>query len=248
MIYLKSGNEISLMQIGGRITSDCLNLIADNIKPNISTMSLNKLAHDYIIKCGGIPSFLNYNNYPFSICISVDDEIVHGLASNSRYLKEGSIVSVDVGVLYKGYHTDAARSYIVGKADEKIIQLVKVCEECFYEGVNQFCLGNRIGNIGNAIEAHANKFNYGVVRELCGHGVGKSLHEDPDVSNFATYSRGAKIETGMVLAIEPMINLGSRQVKFDSDGWTVKTADGKPSAHYENTIALTNEGIKILTL
>lgn len=249
MIFCKSDNEIATMAKGGKITADCLKLLADNIKPDISTMSLNKLAHDFIIKSKGVPSFLNYNNYPFSICISIDDEVVHGLASNKRFLKEGSIVSVDVGVLLEGYHTDAARSFIVGKADEKTEKLVTVCEECFFEGVKQFSIGNRIGDIGKAIETHANKYGYGVVRELCGHGIGKALHESPEVLNYYSVNgRGVRIEKGLVLAIEPMINMGARQVNFESDGWTVRTLDGKLSAHYENTVALTSEGIKILTL
>ncbi len=247
MIKLKSNEEIELLRIAGQITRDTLNLLKDHIKPNITTKELDKLAYDFITSKGARPSFKNYNGFPASICASVNEEIVHGIPSN-RVLKEGDIISIDVGACYKGYHGDAARTFCVGKVSAKTKKLIKVTEESFFEGIKGLKAGAFVGDISHRVQTYVEKHGYSIVRELVGHGVGSKLHEEPDVPNFGRAGSGPRLNAGAVIAIEPMVNMGDRHVKFLSDGWTCVTADGLPAAHYENTILITDKGVEILTL
>ena len=249
MITIKSDDQIALMRRANQIVKDTLNLLRDNTKPGMSTYELNRLAHEYIVSQGAIPSFLNYHGFPASICVSVDSEVVHGIPSKKKILQEGSIVSYDCGAIFKGWHGDAARTVAVGLISPECQQLIDVTEQCFFKGVESIVAGvTRLGDLGHVIQQHAESFGYGVVRELVGHGIGREMHEDPEVPNFGTAGRGLRLSEGMTLAIEPMINMGTERVDFLSDGWTVKTQDRKPSAHYENTIAITRNGIEILSL
>ena len=249
MITIKSDAQISLMRRANQIVRDTLALLRDHTKPGISTYELNRLAHEYIVSQGAIPSFLNYHGFPASICVSVDSEVVHGIPSQKKILQEGQIVSYDCGAIFNGWHGDAARTVAVGLISPECQQLIDVTEQCFFKAVESIVAGvTRLGDIGHTIQAHAESYGYGVVRELVGHGIGREMHEDPEVPNFGTAGRGTRISEGMTLAIEPMINMGTERVEFLSDGWTVKTYDRKPSAHYENTIAVTSNGIEILSL
>ena len=249
MITIKSDEQIALMRRANQIVRDTLNLLREHTKPGVSTYELNRLAHDYIVSQGAIPSFLNYHGFPASICVSVDSEVVHGIPSKKKILQEGSIVSYDCGAIYKGWHGDAARTVAVGLISPECQQLIDVTEQCFFKGVDSIVAGEtRLGDLGHVIQQHAESFGYGVVRELVGHGIGRDMHEDPEVPNFGNPGRGVRISEGMTLAIEPMINMGTERVDFLDDGWTVKTHDRKPSAHYENTIAITKNGIEILSL
>ncbi|MDO4565064.1 MAG: type I methionyl aminopeptidase [Clostridia bacterium] len=244
MITIKTKAEIEKMRLSGRIVEGALELLGRNIRPGITTEALNKLAHDYIVGQGATPSFLGYNGYPKSVCISINEEVVHGIPSNRR-LRKGDIVSCDIGAELDGWQGDAARTFIVGEADEEVERLVRVTRECFFEGL-KFCKeGYRISDISAAIQSHAEKHGYGVVRDLVGHGIGRQLHEEPEVPNFVSPWARQRLQAGMTLAIEPMINLGTWKVWQMDDGWTVKTRDGKPSAHYENTLAIT-EGEPVL--
>lgn len=236
------------MKKAGEVVRDTLELLIEHTKPGVSTLELNNLAHAHIEKCGAIPSFLNYRGYPASICVSIDSEVVHGIPRQTRFLCEGSIVSYDVGAILNGWHGDAARTVFVGKVSEQKRRLVEVTEQCFFEGIKAIKSGARLGDIGAAVQTHAEAHGYGVVRVLVGHGIGQSMHESPDVPNFGRAGTGLRIEHGMTLAIEPMINAGGADVYFASDNWTVLTSDGTPSAHYENTVAVTENGVEILTL
>ena len=247
MIILKSAEEIALMKKAGEIVRDTLNLLQENVKEGITTAKLDKIAYDYITKCGAKPSFLGYSGYPASICASVNEEVVHGIPSN-RVLKEGDIISVDVGTVLCGYQGDAARTFPVGKISATNEKLIRVCEESFFKGVEKFVEGARLGDISHAIQTHVESNGFGVVRDLVGHGIGRDMHEDPSVPNFGREGRGVRLERGLVLAIEPMISVGDYRVLMLDDGWTIVTADGKPSAHYENTVALTDNGILFTTL
>ena len=248
MIILKTESEIAKMRKAGKITGDTLKLLEEKVKPGISTLELNDIAEKYIRSQGAIPSFLGLYNYPASVCISIDEEVVHGIPSKKRIIDEGQIVSFDVGAYIDGFHGDAARTVMVGKVSEEKRKLVEITKECFFKGVEQFKVGNRLGDIGFAIQQHAEMHGFGVVRELVGHGIGRKMHEDPEVANYGTKGRGVRLSNGMTLAIEPMITLGTYEVDFLADGWTVKTRDLKPSAHYENTVALFDGQIEILTL
>ncbi|MBR2398153.1 MAG: type I methionyl aminopeptidase [Clostridia bacterium] len=248
MIILKTESEIAKMRKAGKITGDTLKLLEEKVKPGISTLELNDIAEKYIRSQGAIPSFLGLYNYPASVCISIDEEVVHGIPSKKRIIEEGQIVSFDVGAYIVGFHGDAARTVMVGKVSEEKRKLVEITKECFFKGVEQFKVGNRLGDIGFAIQQHAEMHGFGVVRELVGHGIGRKMHEDPEVANYGTKGRGVRLSNGMTLAIEPMITLGTYEVDFLADGWTVKTRDLKPSAHYENTVALFDGQIEILTL
>lgn len=248
MIKVKTEKEIELMRIAGRITRDTLNLLKEHLKPNISTAELNKIAHDYIVSQGARPSFKNYGGFPASICTSINEEVVHGIPSKARILKEGDILSIDVGACYQGYHGDAARTFAIGKIDSKRKRLIKVTEECFFQGIKNVKAGSFVGDISHQVQVHAEKNGYGVVRELIGHGVGKELHEEPNVPNYGVAGSGPKLNIGATIAIEPMITMGKRQVTFSDNGWTVSTKDGLPAAHYENTILITEKGVEILTL
>lgn len=247
MIQLKNTAQIDLMKVAGRITGEALAVAEELVRPGISTYEIDRAIRAHIEKSGAKPSFLGYAGFPGSACISINDEVIHGIPSKKRILQEGDIVKIDVGAFIHGFHGDAARTFAVGKISEEAARLIEVTKECFYRGVAQATAGNRVGDIGAAVEACAKENGYSVVRKYVGHGVGHDLHESPEVPNFGTAGRGARIYPGMVLAIEPMVNAGVSDVKELSDGWTVKTADGKLSAHYENTVAITEEGIILLT-
>ena len=231
------------------IVRDTLNLLCDHTKPGVSTYDLNKLAHDYIVSQNAVPSFLNYNGFPASICVSIDCEVVHGIPSKKKILQEGQIVSYDCGAILNGWHGDAARTVAVGIISPECQQLIDVTEQSFFRGVNSIVPGvTRLGDLGYVIQSYAESFGYGVVRELVGHGIGREMHEDPEVPNFGRGGHGMRLSPGMTIAVEPMITMGTERVDWCADGWTVKTRDRKPSAHYENTIAILDDGIEILSL
>lgn len=246
MISIKSDYEISLMKKAGNIVYKTHQYLKDYIKPGITTEQLDKLAYDFIIGEGATPSFKNYNGFPASICTSINEEVVHGIPS-SRKLKNGDIISIDIGACYKGYHGDSAWSYPVGEISDEKKYLLFHTERALYKGLEQVRAGNRLGDIGYAIENYANNHNLGIVRELVGHGVGNHLHEDPDVPNYGKRGKGILLKEGMTIAIEPMLNLGTSKIYLLEDDWTIITADDKPSAHYEHTVLVTKDGYKILT-
>lgn len=248
MIKIKSQEEIELMREAGRITRDTLKVVEDSIRIGISTKELDKIAFDYIKSQGATPSFKNYGGFPGSICASVNDTIVHGIPSNNIILKEGDIISIDCGAKYKGYHGDAARTFFVGKVDAKVKRLVKITEQSFFEGIKDLKSGAFVGDISHRIQTFVEKNGYSIVRELVGHGVGSHLHEDPMVPNYGKAGSGPRLNANTVIAIEPMVNMGDKNVVFMSDGWTCKTRDGLPAAHYENTVLITDDGVEILTL
>ena len=248
MIKIKTDAELELQRIACRITRDTLLEIEKHIKPGVSTKQLDKIAYDYIVSLGAKPSFKGYGGFPGTICASVNEAVVHGIPSKQCILQEGDIISVDVGACYKGYHGDAARTFPVGKIDAKKKKLIKVTKESFFEGIKNIRAGSYVGDISNQIQTYVEKNGFSIVRELTGHGVGAELHEDPYVPNFGKVGSGAKLVKNMVIAIEPMVNMGERYVQFMPDGWTCKTRDGMPSAHYENTVLITEDGIEILTL
>ncbi len=247
-MIVRTPDELRLMRKAGEITKNALNLAKSLIKPNISTLELDKKIKEYIISCGATPSFLNYEGYPGSICASPNDMVVHGIPSDKVILKEGDIISIDVGAIYQGYNGDAARTYPVGKISEEKARLIKVTEECFFEGIKHLKVGAKLGELSNAIQTHAENNGYSVVRELVGHGIGRKMHEWPNVPNYGKKSDGPTMVEGICLAIEPMINMGKKGIYLLDDGWGVITQDGKPSAHYENTVILTLTGVEILTL
>ena len=248
MIKIKSQEEIELMRIAGRITRDTLKVVEDSIKAGVSTKDLDEIAYNYIKSQDATPSFKNYCGYPGSICASVNDTIVHGIPNKNIVLKEGDIISIDVGAKYKGYHGDAARTFAVGKIDAKTKKLIKVTEQSFFEGIKDLKSGAFVGDISHRVQTYVEKNGFSVVRELVGHGVGKQLHEDPMVPNYGKAGSGPRLNTNCVIAIEPMVNMGEKNVVFMPDGWTCKTKDGLPAAHYENTVLITENGVEILTL
>lgn len=246
-IIIKSEHEIELMREAGRILAITHEELKKNIKPGISTYDIDKRGEEVIRSFGCEPSFLNYQGYPASICVSVNDEIVHGIPSKDRILQEGDIVSLDAGVLYMGYHSDAARTYGVGTIDSESEALIRTTRESFFEALKQCKAGNHIADISNAVFEYITKRGYSAVRDLVGHGVGANLHEAPEVPNFKRHRKGPKLRPGMVIAIEPMINIGSYEVCWLDDDWTVVTADGSRSAHYENTVLITEGEPEILS-
>ncbi len=248
MVSIKSEREIELMREAGRILAQVHEELGKMLKPGISTMDIDRTGEKMIRSFGCIPSFKNYNGYPASICVSVNDEVVHGIPSKHRILREGDIVSLDAGVIYNGYHSDAARTHAIGRISPEAEKLIQVTRECFFEGIKYAKAGNHLNDISSAIQAYAEHFGYGVVRDLVGHGVGKALHEDPEVPNFAQKRKGIRLCPGMTLAIEPMINMGRADVVWLNDDWTVVTDDGSLSAHYENTILITEGEPEILSL
>ena len=247
MIYLKNKFEIEKMYHAGQIVKETLFMIEDSIKPGITTLELDKKAEDFIISKNALPGFKGLYGYPATICISIDDEVVHGLPSD-RELKDGQIVSVDVGSIYEDFYGDHAKTFIVGSTSEEKRKLVENTKKCLEKGIEQVKTGNTIGDIGYAIQSYAESCGYGVVRELVGHGIGRNLHEDPQVPNFGSKDEGFKIEDGLCLAIEPMINLGTPDVFTKKDNWTVCTKDGLPSAHFEHSLAVVNNKVKVLTI
>lgn len=247
MMNIKSDTELEYMRSAGKVVADTLAMIQKVIKPGITTAEIDKLAEDFILAQGAIPSFKGYGGFPGSICASVNDVVIHGIP-NDTVLVEGDIISVDCGAILNGYHGDAARTFPVGNISKEAQHLIDVTKESFFKGIEKAVVGNRLTDISAAIQKHAESFGYSVVRDFVGHGIGTSMHEDPQVPNYGTAGKGPKLVHGVVLAIEPMINMGNYKVKIKPDGWTVVTSDGKLSAHYENTIAITNEGVEILTL
>ena len=247
-VTIKSAREIELMREAGRLLSEVHDELAAFVKPGISTKDIDKLGEKLIRDRGCIPNFLNYNGYPASICVSVNDEVVHGIPNKHRILQDGDIVSLDAGLIYKGYHSDAARTHAVGTISKEAQQLIDVTRQSFFEGIKYAKAGNRLHDISNAIAAYAESFGYGVVRDLVGHGIGTALHEDPQIPNFKQLRRGMKLMPGMTLAIEPMINAGTWEVCWLDDDWTVVSEDGSLSAHYENTVLITDGEPEILTL
>lgn len=247
-VSIKSSQEIELMREAGRILASVHQELGKNIRPGMSTMDIDQLGEEMIRSYGCIPSFKNYCGYPASICVSVNDEVVHGIPSEKRLIQEGDIVSLDAGVIYKGYHSDAARTVAVGEISEKAKLLIERTRQSFFEGMKKAVAGNHLHDISAAIGDYAESFGYGVVRDLCGHGIGNHLHEDPEIPNFRQWRRGIKLRPGMTLAVEPMINLGTSEVEWMDDEWTVVTEDGAPSAHYENTILITEGKPEILSL
>lgn len=248
MITIKTPQEIELMRKANVIVRDTLDLLRDKIKAGMTTKDLDKIAYDYITRCDAKPSFLGYSGFPASICTSINEQVVHGIPSDKVIIKEGDIVSVDCGSIYKGYNGDAARTFMIGKVDEKVQQLVKVTEQSFFEGVKILKEGVRLGDLGHAIQSYAESFGYGVVRALVGHGIGRDMHEDPEVPNYGREGHGLRLRKNMTIAIEPMINMGTHEVYMLDDGWTIVTEDNLPSAHYENTVAITEDGVEILSL
>ncbi len=247
MIKSKTDKEIELMRKAGRIVGDLLTLMKNSVRVGITTKELDDIAYHFIISQGATPSFLNYEGFPASICTSVNETVVHGIP-NDYALKDGDIIGIDVGACYKGYHGDAARTFCVGNVPEKVKQLVRETRECFYKGIEDLKPGDRIGKISHRVEHHAKLFNYGVVRELVGHGIGTKLHDDPQVPNYGSENSGEVIPPNCTIAVEPMINLGTHKIYLLNDDWTIITRDRKPSSHYENTILITDKGVEILTL
>ncbi len=248
MIFIKNPEQIKRMQIAGRITGEALTLAGEAVKDGVSTAELDKIIRCHIEKCGAKPSFLGYGGFPGSACISINDEVIHGIPSKRKFLKEGDIVKIDVGAFIGGYHGDSANTFPVGKVSDEALRLIEATKRSFELGVEAAAKdGARIGDIGHAIDSYITEMGYSVVRKYVGHGVGSELHEDPSVPNYGTPGRGPRITKGMVIAIEPMVNAGVYGVKEMADGWTVKTADGKLSAHYEHTVAITDEGALLLT-
>ncbi|WFF73305.1 type I methionyl aminopeptidase [Proteiniclasticum sp. QWL-01] len=248
MIILKNNNEIQKMKVAGRIVEEALRLMEANIRPGISTAHLDRIAEEFITKQGAVPSFKGYGGFPGSICASVNDVVIHGIPSKEVILKDGDIISVDMGAMIDRYHGDAARTFAVGEVSQTAKDLIRITEESFFKGVEMFREGGRLGDISHAIGSYLTMSGYGVVRDYVGHGIGRNLHEQPNVPNYGKPGAGVVLREGMVLAIEPMVNVGSYEVKVLKDQWTVKTVDGSLSAHYENTVALTSGGPQLLTL
>lgn len=246
MVSIKSEREIELLKTAGEIVGKTHNYLREFIKPGVTTKEIDNLAGEFIVSQGAIPSCKGYEGYPNNICVSVNDEVVHGIGNN-RKLREGDIVSLDICACYKGYHGDSAWTYPVGKISKNRENLLKWTEEALFEGLSVIKNGVHVGDIGYAVESYARKHNLGVVKELVGHGVGSNLHEEPDVPNYGKRNTGIVLKSGMVIAVEPMLNLGTADVGMLDDGWTIVTMDGKPSAHFEHTVLVTDDGYTILT-
>ena len=247
-VTIKSPREIELMREAGRILAKTHEELAKNLRPGMSTWDIDHMGEEIIRSYGCIPSFKNYNGYPASICVSVNDEVVHGIPHKEHFLDEGDIVSLDAGVIYKGYHSDAARTYGIGEIDDDAKKLIEVTRQSFFEGIKFAKAGNHLNDISTAIQKYAESFGFGVVRDLVGHGIGSHLHEDPEIPNFARKRKGILLQPGMTLAIEPMITEGSYEVVWLDDDWTGMTEDGGWAAHYENTILITENEPEILSL
>lgn len=246
MIYLKTPEEIALLRKSNQLVGKTLAEVAKNIRVGITTLELDQIAEDFIRSNGAIPGFLGYGGFPNTLCVSVNDQVVHGIPSNYA-LKEGDIVSVDCGTIVDGFYGDSAYTFCVGEVDEKVKKLLKVTKESLYLGIEAAQHGNRIGDIGYAIQQHCQAAGFSVVRKLVGHGIGRNMHEDPEVPNFGKRGQGVLLKEGMVIAIEPMINMGNRDVVQEKDGWTIRTIDRKPSAHFEHTIAIRKGEAEILS-
>ena len=247
MFIIKNNEQISLMKIAGRITAEALVLASELIRPGISTKEIDTKIQRHIERCGAKPSFLGYGGFPASACISLNNEVIHGIPSKNRILTEGDIVKIDVGARYRGYNGDSARTYPVGKVSDEALRLISVTEASFYEAMKAARPGNRIGDLGFAVESFVISNGFSVVKDYVGHGVGADLHEEPEIPNFGRAGRGVRLYPGMTLAVEPMVNAGSERVHVLKDGWTVVTSDGALSAHYENSILITDNDPIILT-
>lgn len=247
VIHLKSAKEIEAMRSASKFVAEILVELREKVREGITTAEIDRIAEDLTLKRKAKPAFKGYRGFPASICISVNEEVVHGIPSSRRVLRSGDIVGLDFGVVYDGYYGDAAMTVPIGKVSPEIEHLMRVTEQSLYKAIEQAVPGNFISDISAAVQRLADANNYGIVKEFCGHGIGRSLHEDPPVLNYVQNGKGPKIKPGLVLAIEPMINLGTDKVRVLNDGWTVITADGKPSAHFEHTIAVTPNGPEILT-
>ncbi|MBQ7171093.1 MAG: type I methionyl aminopeptidase [Clostridia bacterium] len=247
MIHLKNAAQIAAMKDAGRITGEALLVARDLVRPGITTYEIDEAIRRYIEKCGATPTFLGYGGFPASACVSINDEVIHGIPSKTRVLQEGDIVKIDTGATYHGYVGDSARTIPVGKVSETAMKLIDVTRQSFFAGVEQVQAGNRLGDVGSAIDTLVRKNGFSTVKRYVGHGIGTDMHEEPDVPNYGTPGRGLRLSAGMTIAIEPMVNVGKDAVLEQKDGWTVKTADGSLSAHYENTVALTSQGVLILT-
>ena len=247
MITLKNADEIRRMTAACKISAQALKVAGEYMHPGVSTKEIDDAIRKYILSTGAKPNFLGYAGFPGSACISINNEVIHGIPSRHRILHDGDIVSVDVGAFYDDFNGDNAYTFAVGEISEEARQLLRVTEECLYKGIEQARPGNRIGDIGHAIQTHAERFGYGVVRKFVGHGVGRKLHEDPEVPNFGTAGHGVRLSAGMTLAIEPMINLSGADVRVLEDGWTTITASGSLSAHFEHSVVITEDGARILT-
>ncbi|MCR3757995.1 type I methionyl aminopeptidase [Clostridium felsineum] len=248
MIIIKNDTEIEYMRQAGKLVGETLNMLEEAAKPGVTTADLDTLAENFIKKYNAIPSFKGYGGFPASICTSINEEVIHGIPSKNRVLHEGDIISVDCGAILNGYQGDAARTFAIGKVSEEAAQLIKVTKESFFKGVEKAVVGNRLTDISHTIQEYVESFGYGVVRDYVGHGIGKEMHEDPEVPNYGRPGRGPKLVHGMVLAIEPMVDVGTYMVKTQSNDWTVVTKDGSLAAHYENTVAILDNGPEILTL
>ena len=247
-VTIKTQHEIELMRQSGKLLEEVHDTLRDFIKPGITTKDIDRYGEELIRERGGIPNFLHYEGYPASICVSVNEEVVHGIPTEERKLKEGDIVSLDAGLIRKGYHSDAARTWAVGSISKEAAELIKVTEECFFEGIRFAKAGCHLYEISKAIGTYANQRGFGVVEDLVGHGIGTSLHEDPQVPNFRQKGRGMLLVPGMTIAIEPMITAGGKEVQWEDDDWTVTTVDGSLAAHYENTVLITDGEPELFTL
>ena len=248
MITLRSKREIELLREAGKIVAETHAVVKEAIKPGISTWELDQLAYQTIVKHGTIPSFLNYNGFPGSICASRNEIIVHGIPSKKEILEEGDIISIDIGAFYKGYHGDSAKTHPVGKISKEDEHLIAATRQSFYDGIEHAVIGNRLSDISHHVQKSAEAEGFSVVRDFTGHGVGTKLHEDPAVPNYGVPNKGPRLLEGLVIAVEPMINIGTYRVVIDDDGWTTRTLDGKNSAHYEHTLVITEHGPELLTV
>lgn len=247
MIFLKTDEEIELLRISNLMVGRTLAEVAKVIKEGVTTLQLDKIAEEYIRDNGGIPAFLNYNGFPNTLCTSVNEQVVHGIPSDKVVLKSGDIISVDCGVLKNGFYGDSAYTFCVGEVKPEVVKLLKTTKESLYLGIEMAVEGKRLGDVGYAIQEHCERNGYSVVREMVGHGIGKHLHEAPEVPNYGTKGTGKMLKSGMVIAIEPMINLGRKELFFERDGWTTRTYDKKCSAHFEHTVAIRNGKADILS-
>jgi|ERR1035437_3190271 methionyl aminopeptidase len=246
MIYYKTHSEIELIRESSQLVSKTIAEVAKAIHPGVTTISLDKIAEDFIRDNGGVPSFKGYRSFPYTLCISINEQVVHGMPGN-RELKDEDIVSVDCGVLKNGFHGDSAYTFYLGETDSNKLRLIKITKECLDLGIEKAVIGNRIGDISEAIQSHAENNGYSVVRDLVGHGIGKTLHEEPEVPNYGKRGSGILLKDGLTIAVEPMINMGTRHVKSENDGWTISTVDKKPSAHFEHTISIGKGKAEVLT-
>ena len=248
MVTVKSPAQLDAMRRAGAILRDTLDLLVESVQIGMSTYDIDMIARDFIKKQHAIPSFLNYDGFPGAVCTSIDEEVVHGIPSKHRILQNGMLLKLDCGAGIDGVHSDAARTVCVGHVSEEKRRLAEVCKQSFFEGMKVLKDGTRLGDLGHAIQSHVEANGFSVVRDLVGHGIGTRVHEDPNVPNYGVEGRGARLFKNMTIAVEPMINVGTYRVECLQDGWTIVTADGKPSAHYENTVAITENGVEILTL